>query len=155
MEHRVKAYDLVVELGEQLGLSEEQVLSFFTDSPLDFPIYFASRLPFFVDRFGMVGITIRGKVWLLNKARNGHPIFLLSLVRHEAEHVAQQRREPILFYPRYFISWLGNFLIPFPSKKLRQFRKRFGHRHAAYRAISYEVEAYRVGDSLAERLRKV
>ncbi|MGE3802988.1 MAG: hypothetical protein AB7H80_18370, partial [Candidatus Kapaibacterium sp.] len=66
-----------------------------------------------------------------------------------------QRREPILFYPRYFFSWLGNFLIPFPSEQLRQFRERFGHRHAAYRAIPYEIEAYSVGDSLAERLRKI
>ncbi|MGE3802981.1 MAG: hypothetical protein AB7H80_18335, partial [Candidatus Kapaibacterium sp.] len=88
MEYRVKAHDLVVELGEQLGLSEEHLLSFFADSPLDFPIFFTRRLPFFVDRFGMVGITIRSKVWLLSKARSGHPIFLLSLVRHEAEHVA-------------------------------------------------------------------
>ncbi len=155
MGHRVEARQLAVLVGTELGLTGSDLLRFFGDAPLDFPVTFSGRLPFLAHRFGMVGITLGGKVRLLEKSRNSSPPWFLSLLRHEAEHVRQQRKEPILFYPRYLLFWLAKLLHPFPSDDLRSLRRRYGLFYAAYRAIPYEIDAYREGDGLAERLKSI
>ena len=152
MGNRIEAKGLVEELIAGYKLPEADVIDLFRDVPLDFPIFFRKRLPFRVNRFGMIGITLRGRVWLLEKIKTGNPIWLLGLIRHEAEHVRQQRLEPLLFYPRYLLYWLGNFLNPLPSTNLRDLRKRYTRTHGAYRAIPYEIAAYGAGDHLKEIL---
>ena len=139
MGNGVKAHTLVKALIRYHGLSESVIGEFFTDVPLDFPIFFRRSLPFQANRFGMIGITLRGKVWLLKKAEAGTPIWLLSLIRHEAEHVRQQRLEPLLFYPRYVLYWLAYLLNPFPGTVLRNFRQQFGWLHGAYRKRSNPI----------------
>ena len=151
---QVRAETLVREIAGQLGYPEEEILSLFNGAPLDFPIFFTRRLPFLVHRFGMVGITLTARVWLLEHVIERDPVLLLALIRHEGEHVVQQRKSPLFFYPGYLFSWFKHLFSLSPSEELQSFRKRFGRSYAAYRAIPYEVEAYAAGDSLAERVRE-
>ena len=153
MGHRIEAGDLITDIVSRSDLPIADVLALFQDAPLDFPVIFSSTLPLQAHRFGMVGITLRGSVWLLNRARELSPLRLLALIRHEAEHVQQQRKAMGFFYPRYGLSWLGNMLNPFPNEHLRAFRKEYGRSYAAYRAIPYEIEAYLAGDRYEEELR--
>ena len=50
------------------------------------------------------------------------------LMKHELEHVSQQKEEGIFFYPKYFIEYIKNLF------KYRSHSK-------AYWYISYEIEA--------------
>lgn len=128
----------------RLGLSEAIVDEMFEGAPLDFPIVFAPHLPLLSDRLGMAGITLGGRVWLL--ARHYAPEALIVLVRHEAEHVRQQRTHPGLFYPRYGIGWLARLLRRSPGATCGLPRWR-----AAYLSIPYELEAY-AADERARRI---
>ena len=52
----------------------------------------------------------------------------LRLIRHEKEHVQQQREEGLLFYSRYFYEYLCNLI-------------NYKNHYKAYYYISYEIEA--------------
>ena len=81
----------------------------FRGVPLDFPVIFGRHLPLGADRFGMVGITLFRRVYLVERARSYSPEDLITLLRHEAEHVRQQRSDR-MFYLRYAWQWLGGLL---------------------------------------------
>lgn len=155
MGNTIRARDLLEDIAQALTIPHEQVERLFMGTPLDFPLAFAETLPLWAHRFGMVGITLWGTVHLRNIVRNLPPIELLALLRHEAEHVRQQEREPFLFYPRYAFSWLLSFLNPRPGKRLQSLRVRYGRGHAAYRAIPYEEEAYAAGDRMRTDLQAI
>ena len=149
----VTASDLIEELARRADLPHELILSAYGPAPSDFPVHFVRHLPFGADRFGMVGITLRGQVWLLDRLRDRPPLQLLTLLRHEAEHVAQQRRAKLAFYPLYVGEWLLNLLrpgLPIPPTATG----RPGRSYAAYRNISYERDAYRAGDTFELAVRR-
>lgn len=144
MRHRLIARDLVASARASLGLHENVIDEIFDGAPLDFPVVFSLHLPLLADRFGMTGITLLGSVWFVESVRSLPAISLLSLLRHEAEHVRQQRERPVMFYPRYGLAFLRALVEPA--------RGRIGSRFlAAYRRIPYEEEAYRA-DAVAHRI---
>lgn len=115
---------------ESGGLPRRAVEQIFADVPLDFPLRLHTRLPLLAHRFGAAAITLFGTVTLLRDewVRLG-PAQQCALLRHEAEHIVQQRKAPVLFYVRYGLAWLRGWL-------------KHWSRYRAYRAIPYEVEAY-------------
>lgn len=113
----------------------------FEGTPRDFDVIFTDRLPFRVDRLGMTGITLFGRVYLRAAARSLTPESLLLLLRHEAEHVRQQRRRGLGFYPRYLLGWLGRFAAELASRRDSGGAIRAAW-HRAYRAIPAECDAY-------------
>lgn len=127
----------------------------FRGTPRDFPVICAETLPLRAHRFGMTGITLFGRVYLRNTVRNLPPAELIALLRHEAEHVRQQRESPVLFYPLYALFWLLFFLHPFPGARLKTLRKKHGRGQGAYRAIPYEEKAYEAGDRALTALRAI
>ena len=131
---------------------ERAVRSSLPELPLDFPVRFTSRLPFRLDRAGMIGVTIFGRVWLRDDLRQRPAIAILSTIVHEAVHVAQQRASPLLFYPAYFGGWGLNLLRPGSGHYLRSMRSSRGRRGAAYRSIPAEREAYVVEARFRARL---
>ena len=137
----VEARALIARSGAALGLRESLIGRIFEGTPIDFPVIIAERLPFFVHRAGMIGITLFGRVYLHARAQAYSPSSLLLLLRHEAEHVAQQRRQGLLFYPRYLFAWLRLFIAELfaPSKSRRHAGSAW---HRAYRLIPAELEAY-------------
>lgn len=153
MGNEMRAETLLEETARRMPVRFEQVAELFRGTPLDFPVAFTDRLPFGAHRFGMVGITLFGKVRFLNRVRDFSPVELLSLLRHEAEHVRQQRRNPVFFYPLYGLWWLAGFFNPWPDERLKRLRGQHGRSLAAYRAIPYEVDAYGVGDATRTLLR--
>lgn len=129
------------------------VRELFDGVPLDFPIILTDRLPLDLQRRRMIGVTFGGKVWILSSYLDRPAVRLLTLLRHEAEHVEQQRRDPLLFYPRYGLSWLCNILGARPPQGATGLRAGGTARaHAAYRAIIDERKAYAAGNRFRSRL---
>lgn len=151
--HRLTAEQLIQQIAERFPEQKDEVLQLFKETPLDFPVLFQARLPFFAHRFGMIGITLCGKLYLLERLQQFPAIQLLSILRHEAEHVQQQHAAPLTFYLRYCFSWLAGFLSPLPTDVLKNFRAKYSRAHAAYRAIPYEVEAYNAQNNVQKRLK--
>ncbi len=151
--HRLTARQLIQQIAERFPEQKDDVLLLFQEIPLDFPVLFQARLPFFAHRFGMIGITLCGRLYLLESLQQFSAIQLLSILRHEAEHVQQQQAAPITFYLRYCLSWITGFLTPQPTDMLKNFRAKYSRAHAAYRAIPYEVEAYNAQNSVQKRLK--
>lgn len=151
MGHSVMAASLLEKAASAGGFDRNLLDEIFRGVPLDFPVIFGRHLPLAADRFGMAGITLFRRVYLLEKARSYAPEDLITLIRHEAEHVRQQRSDR-LFYLRYAGQWLGSiFRDIFLS--LRQTRSpRFTTlAHTAYLSIQAEREAYNA-DSVTRRL---
>jgi hypothetical protein len=146
--HRLSARDVAADAAARLGLDPSVVAEIFDGAPLDFPIVFATRLPLFAHRLGMIGITIGARVWLLDAARRLPPESLLALVRHEAEHVRQQRERPLLFYPLYGLDYLRTLL----SGRDRATDRSASMTHHAYRTIGYERAAYAADAAARERI---
>ncbi len=133
----VKAHTLLLETAARARLGNSILERIFEGVPLDFFIRFSPTLPFFVHRLGMSGITLFGRVHLLGPADRYEPIELIVLLRHEAEHVRQQRKRGSLFYPQYLWHWTREFL--------RGNGPLTGRWHRAYMNIPDEREAYMAG----------
>jgi hypothetical protein len=140
----VDARAMIAEAGAAIGLSGDGIDRIFEGAPSDFRVIISTRLPFFVHLAGMVGITLFGRVYIRSHMRSLPPAALLLLLRHEAEHVAQQRREGALFYPRYLFGWL----LGLARELLRDAKHRAkrgaqgGAWYRAYRNLPAEREAY-------------
>lgn len=149
------AEDLVRDIAGQIPLQYDIIRDLFTGLPLDFPIYFRVRLPLRAHRFRMLGITLLGRVYLLERMRELPATELLAIILHEAVHVRQQRASPALFYLRYSLSVVWSFLTIRPDEQLRDRRARSGRFHAAYRSVPYEEEAYRAQFALQNQLKRL
>jgi hypothetical protein len=143
----VEASALVETLARLGGFSAALVDRIFEGVPRDFPVFFGPHLPLRADRFGMAGITIGGRVYLRDEVRDYSPGELLRLLRHEAEHVRQQRSDR-LFYLRYGWQWLLGMGRALPSVGRTGLASAA---QAAYLAIEAEREAY-AADAVTRRL---
>jgi hypothetical protein len=77
----------------------------------------------------VIAITLGRRVYLSPNIARRSEEYLVRLMRHELAHVAQMNREGVpRFLWRYVREFLGHY------RRVRSF-------HAAYRLISYEVEA--------------
>lgn len=152
---RLSAGEIVTRAAGASGVPPDLIEQLFRGTPRDFPVIVAETLPLWAHRFGMTGITLFGRVHLRNTVRNLPPAELIALVRHEAEHVRQQRERPVLFYPLYALFWLLFFLNPFPGARLKTLRGKHGRGQGAYRAIPYEGRAYEAGDRALTALRGI
>lgn len=123
---------------------QDRVRRLFVGVPLDFPVIITDRLPFRLDRRRMIGVTFRGRVWILSSWLDRPALHLLSLLRHEAEHVGQQRRSPVGFYPRYVGGWLCN-LMHGGSAEIETSGSLSSRMRRAYRRIPDERSAYLAG----------
>lgn len=146
MRHTLTALDFLAPIAARLGLPREALDDVFDGCPSDFPVIVAEGLPFGVHRAGMSGITLAGRVYVRRAVAERASAETIVLIRHEAEHVRQQRAERVLFYPRYGISWLITFLATIVRQNpfARGALSRAWYR--AYRAIPAEREAYAAGD---------
>lgn len=177
----MSARDLLADAAARLGLDASLVAEIFDGAPLDFPVVVASHLPLLADRFGMVGITLAGRVWLLESVRDLPADALIALIRHEAEHVRQQRERPLLFFLRYGLGYIRGLLrngapvawrttspsaqgasapspgtaapatLRSPSALIGRVRSRA---YLAYRSIGYEREAYRAEAEARARIER-
>lgn len=149
MRRTLGCQELLENAARKISLRPEAVAEIFADTPVDFTVIITSSLPFLVHRFGMRGITIGGRVYLLESVLDSPASSLIVLLRHEAEHVRQQRNDP-WFYLRYFYGWARGFL-----PRLFSGRGKIGASwHAAYMEIKAEQEAYGAGDRARELLTK-
>lgn len=157
------AAELVAAWGGELApdgaTSAERIERAFDGVPLDFPVHISPTLPLMAHRAGAAGITLFGRVHLIGSVLDWSPTDRLLILRHEAEHVRQQRSQS-LFYPRYIGAWLGRMAreIMAPTGAPRNGPEsrsgalsgsRWGGRRRlaeawrrAYLAIPAEVEAY-------------
>ncbi|MBC8146313.1 MAG: hypothetical protein H7X80_12070 [bacterium] len=138
MRNRLNARDVVRDVAARNHLPQRVIDEIFVDAPLDFPVVFSRRLPLFADRFGMDGITLNASVWLLESVRSYPVTEFLSLLRHEAEHVRQQRERPAMFYLHYGLDFIKALAAPAADRMGSRFR-------AAYTGIGHEREAYAAG----------
>lgn len=136
----VAARTLVLETAARAGYDAALIGLIFQHAPLDFPVVISNSLPFFAHRLGMAGITLRGRVYLLKSILKHSPADIIALLRHEAEHVRQQRERGLAFYPRYVYDWIGGFFGRLPAAPGSRW-------HRAYLNIPYEMEAYSAGRS--------
>jgi len=147
----VAARQVVLAAMEAAGLMDQHESHLFGDVDLDFNVYVADRLPFAAHRFGMAAITLCGAVYLCRSSLEFEATELLVLLRHEAEHVRQQRARPRSFYLRYVWDWLIDFV-----GNLVQRRSGPADRHPgwyrAYRNITAEREARTTESELRCRL---
>ncbi len=150
----VTARDLLLETAAPAGLAPDLLDAIFEGAPLDFPVHFASSLPFSVHRFGMAGITLFGRVYLLAAVRAYPAARLIALLRHEAEHVRQQRAGGAWFYPKYLWDWGREFLRPQGGTDDMASRNRTARWHRAYANIPYEREAYAAGGRALDLLNR-
>jgi hypothetical protein len=134
----VAASELLERAASAIGLPSDLLAEIFAGVPIDFPVLLSPALPFGADRLGMIGITLGGRVHLLSRVVRGDPADLIVLLRHEAEHVRQQR-EDRFFYVRYVWGWLGGFIRP-PREGTRGGLA--GRWRRAYIGIAAEREAY-------------
>lgn len=134
----VAARALVLETAARAGYDIAVIDRIFEHAPLDFPIIISNSLPFFAHQLGMAGITLRGRVHLLKSILLHSPADIIVLIRHEAEHVRQQRERGLAFYPRYVYDWIGGFLGNLSAAPGSRW-------YRAYLNISYEREAYSAG----------
>jgi hypothetical protein len=135
----VAASELLERAALGIGISTDLLAEIFDGVPSDFQVILSPTLPFRVDLLGMIGITLRGRVHLRASVLDGSPVDLIVLLRHEAEHVRQQR-EDRLFYLRYIGGWLRGFIRTPRSDAGRGLAGRW---HRAYMGIGAEREAYR------------
>lgn len=85
---------------------------------------------------GVIAITLGRRVYLSACVLGGSEHSLERLMRHELAHVAQMRRHGVpRFLWRYVLEFLRNY-------------RREGSFHAAYRHISFEVEAAAAEEAL-------
>ncbi len=158
---RISARELArtaaAQLAPAFGLPPDAIVEqLFRHTPIDFPVVVDARLPFGVHRIGIAGITWRATVYLRSDCAlpDADARGLLILLRHEAEHVRQQRADR-LFYVRYVTGWLGRFFAqlfrenPFTHGAVRAAWYR------AYRALPAEQAAYDAGDRAAELLARI
>jgi hypothetical protein len=117
--------------------------------PVDFPVTIARHLPLGADRLGMAGITILGHVYLSSTVERYPNSELIRLIRHEAEHVRQQRADR-LFYLRYAWQWIAHLTRSVPELRRRSLTD---VAHTAYMSIQAEREAYAVDDRTRELMR--
>jgi hypothetical protein len=143
----LRARALVGEALSALNLPESAIEGLFHPSTADFPVIFVRRLPLGASRFGMIGITLGRRVYLAETVRRYPPQKLIALLRHEAEHVLQQRSP--LFYPRYVGQWLAGAIRALFSRSGGSVRWRL---YQAYRNIQAEEEAYGAEELLRSRL---
>lgn len=136
---RIEARHLLREIALRGGIGSETLERIFEGTPVDFPVRFSSRLPLMAHRLGMIGITLFGTVHLLARTLDYPPGELLVLLRHEAEHVRQQRTRGLVFYPRYLYYWIRHFFGSLPHSPTGRWRR-------AYFDIPDEREAYAAGD---------
>lgn len=150
----VTARDLLLETAAVAGLAPDLLDEIFEGAPLDFPVHFAPSLPFSVHRFGMAGITLFARVHLLAAVRAYPAAQLIALLRHEAEHVRQQRAGGGWFYPKYLWDWGREFLRPQRRTDDVTGRSRTARWHRAYTNIPYEREAYAAGNRALDLLNR-
>lgn len=141
MRNVVDARSLIASAAREAGLDRAVIDRIFEGIPTDFPVIFTERLPLGAGILGMIGITLFGRVYLRSAMQRSSPEALLLLLRHEAEHVRQQRRDRILFYPRYLLGWLRRFMTELVSAQNAERRVGKAWRRA-YRMIPAEQEAY-------------
>jgi|GEM_PF-1998486 len=137
----VAARELLERASAAIALPAATLEAIFLDAPTDFRVIISSRLPFGIERFGMAGITLFGTVYLHKTVLGYSPVDLIVLVRHEAEHIRQQRASGT-FYARYLIGWLRSFFLR-RKKDSGGMARRW---HNAYMDIPAEREAYAAGD---------
>lgn len=152
MRNVLNADELVAETARRIDLSPYAVEALFAGVPLDFPVRISGRLPFRVDLLGMVGITLFGRVHILQRAMWYSPHDILSLLRHEAEHVRQQRRTGARFYVRYISDWIRLVAHPDSTESTQGLRARMSR---AYLRIGFEREAYAAEQRTRELLRAI
>jgi hypothetical protein len=139
MRNALTADELIAEAARRIGLSPHATDALFEGVPRDFPVRIHRKLPMRADLLGMIGITLFGTVHILERALRYSPHDILSLLRHEAEHVRQQRRSGTLFYVRYIFDWVRLVVHPDPGEPARGWRARID---GAYLGIGFEREAY-------------
>ncbi len=142
MRNVVAARELLQRAAAAIELPAATLETIFLGAPTDFRVIIGSRLPFRIERFGMAGITLFGTVYLHEAVLGYSPVDLIVLVRHEAEHIRQQRASAT-FYARYLIGWLQSFLLRRGSDSGGGVARRW---HDAYMSIPAECEAYAAGD---------
>lgn len=137
MGNTMTARDLVRQIARAWGRDPVLVERALADAPLDFPVAICDRLPLGVHRRGMSGITLRGRVYLHRSVMKRSAVSIIALLRHEAEHVRQQRLAPVSFYIRYVGEWFGALarLLVSPATDVPRWRR-------AYMMIGAEQEAY-------------
>ena len=150
----VTARDLLMRTAALAGVDAGLLDTIFEGAPLDFTVRFAPTLPFSVHRFGMAGITLFGRVHLLDRVREYPPAELIVLVRHEAEHVRQQRRRGPLFYPKYLWDWGREFLRRRSDTDDMASRRAMRRWWLAYMNIPDEREAYAAGGRARDLLNR-
>ncbi len=142
------ALDAARDAIRRASLPEDLLDTIFTGVPLDFPLLYRRRLPLRVDLLGMIGITLRGRVYLHERARSISPRAFLRLLRHESEHVRQQREER-LFYMRYITGFIRALLPLLFRSGAGSLGERF---HRAYLRIPAERAAYAADERALELL---
>lgn len=144
MRYVVEAGTIVARTAEHLGVPRSIVALIFQGTPLDFPVIIGPTLPLRAHRAGMAGITLLGRVFLLRHAAHVDIEFLV-LLRHEAEHVRQQRASR-LFYVRYAWEWLRAYSRNLMLGRSLRSAALTSAWYDAYRSIDAEREAYAAGD---------
>lgn len=140
------AHVLADEALHRLGCPPSVLEQVFSGVRTNFSVTIADRLPLGIDRAGMAGITLGRRVFLTVAASRLPPLEFLVLLRHEAEHVAQQDREPLMFYVKYAGAWFSRFL---RARGVAGIGERW---HTAYRAIPAELEAVAAGERARQLL---
>ena len=146
MGDRLTASALLERLATDTGFSPALIAEIFHGVPVDFPVTISRHLPLGADRLGMAGITIGGHVYLVESVRRYPSEELIRLLRHEAEHVRQQRSDQ-LFYLRYGWQWLREMILSLP--KLR------GSDSERVRKAFHDCEAALERHGLVDSRRKV
>ncbi|MEP7218800.1 MAG: hypothetical protein ABI876_07775, partial [Bacteroidota bacterium] len=149
----LEAAEMLGDLARAIGMRRELIDEIFRDAPTDFQVIISSTLPFRADLFGMIGITLLGRVYLLEQVRSYSPSALIALLRHEAEHVRQQR-ETRFFHIRYIAGWLRNIPRGGAGNNTGTFRALGSRWHRAYRDIPAEKEAYAAEDRARDLLKR-
>lgn len=152
---RMTAAEIVGRIAEGFPKAAAAIRAEFDGVPGNAPVIFTKRLPLRADRFGMIGIVLFGTIYLLPRLRTYPPAEFLSILRHELEHVIQQRNHPATFYVRYLLQVILRYLQPASTDELRKLRARFGRAKAAYLTITFETEAYAVGEKTRAALQRL
>ncbi len=145
--------EILADLAANNQIDRKMLEEIFSEIDTGFPVIFVATLPLWTHKTGMVGITIRKKVYLLHRVRRYSAERLLELLRHEAQHVHQQQTDT-LFYLHYGYHWLRSFIKNiFLARQNRQYPEQ-GIFYNAYRGITEESEAYAAGNQAYSVLAK-
>lgn len=140
----MKAFNYLQKLCNVNNFNFDFVVTLFDDLDRNFQIEFTDTLPLNAHKNGALAITIFRRIYLLHSVKKLNYLTQIALIRHEAEHILQQKNP--IFYLKYIYHWLKNFLL---DKNSVSFQER---NYSAYRNIPYEVLAYKIEDETFLRL---